>query len=118
MLKVNYEENRLTVVTPITKEMKDKAFGGMVLRDEKTDDILCQVAMSGSTEASMCSYGIYCNTIVDGCLAATFVLPVGTSLDDVKRLYGAKIVNLNKHIDKLEEQVKTDVEAVDTIFAE
>lgn len=118
MLTVKFEENRLTVITPITKEMSEKAFGGMVLRDEKTEDLLCMVALNKDGEAAISRNALYCNTIVDGKLAVSMLMPLGTTVDEMKKLYGEKIVNLNKHIDKLAAQVKADADAVDAIFAD
>lgn len=118
MLTVKLEENRLTVITPITKEYADKVIGNMDLRDEKTGDVLCSVRQTKDGEGTIGSTALFCNTVVDGKLAVEMVLPMDTTMDDVKRTYGTKIVNLNKHIDKLDEQIKANADAVDAIFAE
>ena len=118
MMNVKLNENILTVVTPIAKTTADQAFSTMALADEKTGDILCSVSVSPEGKGLISSCGLVCNSVVDGKLAVVLTMPMNTTMDDVKKLYGKALVNVNKYIDQVAENVGKEIRAIDGIFAE
>ncbi len=117
-MNVKLEENILTVVTPIEKAVADKAFSAMTLTDEKTGDVLCTVGVNTDGNGIISACGLVCNTVVDSKLAVKMILPMGTTMDDVKKMYGKALVEVNKHIEKIAENVEKEIAAIDGMFAE
>ena len=117
-MNVTLTENILTVVTPITKAVADKAFSAMAVTDEKTGDVLCTVGVNADGNGIISACGLVCNTVVDGKLAVMLTLPMGTTMDDVKKKYGKVLVEVNKHIEKIAENVTKEIAAIDGMFAE
>lgn len=117
MMNVTLTENILTVVTPIEKAVADKAFSAMTVTDEKTGDVLCTVGVNTDGNGIISACGLVCNTVVDGKLAVKMILPMGTTMDDVKKKYGKALVEVNKHIEKIAENVTKEIAAIDGIFA-
>ena len=116
-MNVTLNENILTVVTPIERSVAAKAFSAMTVTDEKTGDILCTVSVQDG-EGNISALGLTCNTVVDGKLAVKKIMPMGTTMDDVKKQYGQALVKVNKYIDKISENISAEIAAIDGIFTE
>ncbi len=117
MMNVKLNENILTVVTPIAKATADKAFSALTLTDDD-GNILCSVTVATGSEGMISMMGLTCNTVVDGKLAVAIVMPMGTTMDDVKKKYGKALVNVSKYIDQVAEAAQAEIAAIDGIFAE
>lgn len=116
-ITTNLNENILTVVTPITKEMADKAFSDFMAKDKDGND-LYYVTTNQEGNGGIYAAGMVCNTVVDGKLAVVLTLPMGTTLDDVKKMYGKKLVTAEQYMGQIFEAATTEIEAIDGIFAQ
>lgn len=116
MMNVKLNENILTVVTPIEKEVADKAFSALTITDDD-GNVMCTVNVATGAEGMISAMGLTCNTVVDGKLAVAIVMPLGVTMDDVKQKYGKALVNVNKYIDQVAEAATKEIEAIDGIFA-
>ncbi len=116
-LTVKLENNVLTVVTPITKEMAQKAVSDLVSYDDKKNET-CRVQMDNQGgDGSISKYGLTCNAIVDDKLAVVMVLPQDATMETVKRRFGKSLVNVENHIADIVSGVQAERAAVDQIFA-
>lgn len=110
-------ENILTVVTPITKEMAETAFSEFMAKDKDGND-LYYVATNKEGEGGIYESGMVCNTVVQGNLAVKLIMPMGTTLDDVKKMYGKKLVIAEKYMPEIVEAATAEITAINGIFAE
>lgn len=115
MMTTTLNGNVLTVVTPISEELANKALNPMIAKDEYGDEV-CRVTLNRNGKGSISKFGIECNTVVDGKLALRLILPMDTTLNDVKVAYGEELVEVSKWIDKVKEKVEKEIAAVDAIF--
>ena len=113
-MKTTLKENVLTVVTGIKKEDFDKKVTDMTVKDDK-GNMIFSVSIGETPEIS--NYGLVCNSTVDGELAATVVVPMGTDAEKVKVKYGKALVKASECLPKIVEQVAEDSKAIDKIFA-
>ena len=109
--------NVLTVITPITKDQAEKTLSPMIAKDENGNE-MCRVTLNKNGQGSISSFGLECNTVVDGKLAVQMIMPMETTLEDVKSEYGKALVEVNKWIDQVAENVAKEIVAVDAIFVE
>lgn len=115
MMTTTLNGNVLTVVTPIAKELADQTLSPMIAKDENGNEV-CRVTLNKNGQGSISSFGIECNTVVDGKLALQLIVPMNTTLDEVKAVYGKDLVEVSKWIDKVAENVEKEIAAVDAIF--
>ena len=116
MLKTTLNGNVLTVETPIKKTPADKAFSSLKARDKDGNE-LCTVSMNKDGEGSISKYGLVCNTVVNGNLAVQLIMPMNTTMEDVKKQFGLALVEVSKHIDTVAENADKEIAAIDSIFA-
>lgn len=114
-INVTLKENVLTVVTPIKKEVADKAFSRMIAKDEDGNEVLC-VVQDKNGKGDISAFGLTCNTVVDGCLATVMILPEKTTMNDVKKLYGKDLVHIDENIEAIVQAVEKEIAAIDDIF--
>ena len=111
--------NVLTVKTGVKEEIfKKMVSAAAILKDDKNNDLyLLNRSKDGS--AGISSVGLTCNTVIDGELAITMVLPEASAdMDTVKRDFGPALVKAKEMLPKLNAQISAEVAAVDAIFAE
>lgn len=116
MMTTTLNGNVLTVVTPISKELADQTLSPMIAKDENGNEV-CRVTLNKAGKGTISSFGLECNTVVDGNLAVQMIIPMDTTLDEVKAVYGKALVEISKWIDKVAENMKSEVDAVNAIFA-
>lgn len=116
MMTTTLNGNVLTVVTPISKELADQTLSPMIAKDENGNEV-CRVTLNKAGHGSISAFGLECNTVVDGKLALQLIIPMETTLDEVKAAYGKDLVEVSKWIDKVAENMKSEVDAVNAIFA-
>lgn len=115
-MTTNLRENVLTLTTPIAKEMADKAFSALQAKDEE-GNVMYVVNVSEEGKGAISSYGLTCNTVVDGKLAVMLTLPMGTTMDKVKTKYGKALLEADKYLPQIVDAVQAEIEAIDRIFA-
>lgn len=110
--------NILTVNTGISAELADKAFSSMSAYDKDGNEV-CRIELDkNGGEGKIRSYGLTCNTVVDGNLAVQIVLPMETTMDDVKKIYGKALVEVSKHIDAIKAALNDEIAAINGIFTQ
>lgn len=117
MMKTTLKENVLTVETPIKKETADKAFSTLGAYDKDGNQVCC-VAVDKSGNGSISRFGLVCNTVVNDHLAVQLIMPMGTTMDDVKKQYGQALVEVGKYIDEVATNAEKEIAAIDAIFTE
>lgn len=110
--------NVLTVNTGISQELADKAFSSMSAYDKDGNEV-CRIELDkNGGEGKIRSYGLTCNTVVDGNLAVQIVLPMETTMDDVKKMYGKALVEVSKHIEAIKTSLNAEITAINGIFTQ
>lgn len=118
MMTTTLNGNILTVNTGISQELANKAFSAMRAFDEDGNEV-CRINVDKSGgKGQICQFGLTCNTVVDGNLAVQIVLPMESSLDDVKKMYGKALVEVNKHINGIKAALNDEIAAINGIFSE
>lgn len=114
-MKTTMNQNVLTIETPIKKEVADKAFSELKAFNKDGDQVCC-VVVSKDGVAGISRYGLTCNTVVNGNLAVQMVMPMDTTMEDVKRKYGQALVEVGKYIDEVADNAEKEIAAIDAIF--
>ena len=96
-MRVSYVNNVLTVVTDISEDTVKKGIASLSVKDDKQNE-LYRVKVSGDPDAAnITKFGLVCNAFVDGKAAVVMVLPIGTKLEDVQRMFGEALVEATKY---------------------
>lgn len=116
-MRVSFKENKLTIVTDISKELAAKN-PRMVLKDEKGNEVYTVAKAADSTRPSICGYGLQYNTVVDGNVAVEMFVPDGITLEQVKKDLGSSLLAAETNIPKIAAEIAAHTAAVDALFAE
>lgn len=107
--------NVLVVKTDIEKVMFEKRATDLVVRDEDGNDRF--FVGVNECDPSIGEFGIICNTVIDGKLAVTMVLPsMEPTTDDVKKIFGPALVKIAEYMPQAVAQLTEEVAAIDGIF--
>ena len=113
-MKKILKDNVLTVTTGIKKADYDKKVTDMLVRDKDGAETF---RVTVGDKGSVSTFGMTCNTVVDGELAVTIILPMGTKKDDVKVKYGKALVAAEEALEVIIDNIEKDSAAIDKIFA-
>ena len=116
-MRVKVEENRMVVVTDISKSCIEKGYTDLTARDEKGNE-LYKVCVNTEGNGSIGSCGCVINTFVDDMAAIAITLPMDVELDDVKRTFGKALANLKKYSLIIAGAAEAEEAAVEEIFAQ
>ena len=116
-MRVSVEENRMVVVTDISKSCIEKGYTALTASDEKGNE-LYKIGVDTEGNGSIGSYGCVINTFVDGMAAIAITLPMGVKLEDVKRTFGKALANLKKYSLVIAGVAEAEEAAVEEIFAQ
>lgn len=116
MMTSKFENNVLTVVTGITKEVVEAGISNLIAKDEKGNDVYA-VSVAKDGKGSISTFGLVGNTYVDGKLAVTMILPMGTTDADVKRTYGESLLAAQHYTKQIAEEAAAKTEAINGLFA-
>lgn len=94
-MRVNLSNNVLTVVTDITKETVENGLAKLVATEDGNQ--VYGVSVSTDGKASFNAFSFVGNTYVEGKLAATIIMPMGTTMDDVKRTHGENLLRAKRY---------------------
>lgn len=114
-MKTNFTNNILTVVTDITKEVVENGYASLVAKDDKGNDVYA-VAVSKDGKADLNSFSFTGNTYVDGKLAATIVVPMGVTEDDVKKMFADALLAAKKYTAQIAQESAEKQDAVNALF--
>lgn len=112
-MKVEFKENVLKVVTDITKETVDKGIASLIAKDDKGNDVY---AVGVGENASVSDFSLTCNTVIDGKLALTIVLPMDTTQADVEKAYGEAILAAKKYTKQIAEAAAAKEAEIASLF--
>lgn len=115
-MKTKFENNVLTVITDITEEVVKKGYAALKAKDEKGNDVYV-VEVSGDGYADLNAFSFTGNTFVEGKLAATIVLPMDTTEEDVKRAYADALLAAQKYTAQIAAESADKQAAVNALFA-
>lgn len=113
-MRAKFENNVLTVITDITKEMVETQ-AVLKAKDEKGNDLYV-VTVSDNGSASLNTFCFKGNTYVDGKLAATIVMPILLTEDEVKNLYADELLAAQKYTAQIVEEVVKKQAFVNAMF--
>ena len=115
-MKVSIKENVLEVATGIKKVDFDKNVTDMVVKDDKGNIVF---ALEVDPEKGAISkLSLTCNTVVNGELAVTMIIPIGVDSEDLKIKHGKALVNAEKGLEVIAKRIEADTKAIDEIFEE
>lgn len=112
-MKTIFTNNTLTVVTPISHAVAEKGIADLATYD-KDKNVKFQVSVSD--KASISKFGIACNAVVEGNLAAVIVMPIGTTKEDVMKKYGKSLVAAKPELEAIATKAAEDEAAIAAIF--
>lgn len=115
-MKVTFENNLLTVVTDLSEASAKSGITRLVSKDDKGNDVY-GVSQSTSGVATVDHRFLVTNAVIDGKLAVQVLLKDGTTLEEVKKTYGANLVTAKKEIAKIAAAVVAESATIDEIFA-
>ena len=116
-MRVKVEENRMVVVTDISKSCIEKGYTDLTARDEKGNE-LYKICVNTEGNGSIGCCGCVINTFVDGMAAIAITLPMDVELDDVKRTFGKALANLQKYSLVIAGAAEDEEAAIEEIFAQ
>ena len=114
-MKVTLSNNVLTVVTDITKETVEAGLAKLIACEDGNQ--VYGVSVSTDGKASLNSFSFVGNTYVDGKLAATIILPMGTTMDDVKAIYGENLLKAKRYIAQIATAAEEKTAEIQALFA-
>lgn len=113
--EVKVENNVLTVVTDVTKEVVEGGVAELVARDEDGNAVY-GVALNTAGNASINNFSFTGNTYVDGKLAATMILPAETSMEDIQKSYGEDILTAKKYTATIQAAAQAKIAEINALF--
>lgn len=115
MMKTKLENNVLTVTTGIKAEVAKKGIADLRTFDKNKEP---KFFVKTGTVGEISDFGLTCNAEVDGELAIVLVEPIDTTVEDVKKKYGKKLVKAKAELEVIVTEATKAEEAVAEIFAQ
>jgi len=116
-MRVSYVNNVLTVVTDISEDTVKKGIASLSVKDDKQNELYRVNITASPNAASIGKYGMTCNTYVDGKAAVIMVMPIGTELEDVQRVFGESLVEATKYTGIIASAAAEKEAAIAAIFS-
>ena len=113
-MRVTLTNNVLTVVTDIAKETVESGLAKLVALEDGNE--VYGVSVSADGKASFNAFSFVGNTYVDGKLAATIILPMGVTMDDVKKIYGENLVKAKRYTAQIAEVAASKAAEIRALF--
>ena len=114
-MRINLTNNVLTVVTGITKEVVEAGLSN--LKAVKDGNEVYGVSVSADGKASFNAFSFIGNTFIDGKLAATIILPMGTTMEDVQRVYGENLLKAKMFTEQIATEAAAKTAEIQELFA-
>lgn len=116
-MKVSFNANVMTIVTPIVAADMDKILTEAILKDEHNNAVYAVGTTTGAC-GGISEKIFTANTVVDGKLALTIQLPNSMNVAEAKKEYGVQLVAAKEYLPKMAAKIAAEIKAVDTIFEE
>lgn len=113
-MRVNLSNNVLTVVTDIAKETVESGLAKLVALEDGNE--VYGVSVSADGKASFNAFSFVGNTYVDGKLAATIILPMAMTMDDVKKVYGENLIKAKRYTAQIAEAAAMKTAEIRALF--
>lgn len=115
-MKAKFENNVLTVITPIDAATAEKGYAKLVAKDDKGNEMFIVKKASDGKTASLDEMGLCYNTIIDGKLACTMVMPMGTTREDVLKHYGKAILAGKKYTSQIAGTITAQTAEIESVL--
>lgn len=112
---VNVENNVLTVVTDITRDVVESGVASLTAHDED-GNMVYGVAVSENGKASFNEFSFTGNTYVDGKLAATIILPMAITQEEIQKFYGENLLKAKAYTAQIEADAQAKIEEIAALF--
>ena len=114
-MRINLTNNVLTVVTNITKEVVEAGLSN--LKAVQDGNEVYAVCVSKDGKASFNAFSFTGNTFIDGKLAATIILPMGTTQEDVQRMHGENLLRAKFYTEHIAVTAAEKTAEIQELFA-
>ena len=116
-MKVTYnaEERILKVVTDIDREVVEEGLAELTACDDKGNE-LYRITIKADGKGSISEFGLGCNTYSEGKAAYIEVMPIGTTLLDVKKQYSKALLAAAKYGERIAIMAARSVQTIDNLF--
>lgn len=114
-MTTNFTNNVLTVVTDITKEVVESGYASLKVKDDKGNELYFVEASKDGT-AALTDFSFKGNTYVDGKLAATLVMPMGVTEENVKKMFADALLAAKKYTAQIAQESAEKQDAVNALF--
>lgn len=113
--EVKVENNVLTVVTDITRDVVESGVAELVAFDEDGSAVY-GVSVAGNGKACFNDFSFTGNTYVDGKLAATMILPMGMKIEEMQRFYGEDLLKAQQYTAQIQETASAKIAEIAALF--
>ena len=114
VMRVTLTNNVLTVVTDIAKETIESGLAKLVALEDGNEVYGVSVATDG--KASFNAFSFVGNTYVDGKLAATIILPMAMTMDEVKKTHGENLLKAKRYTAQIAEAAAAKAAEIRALF--
>lgn len=114
-MRVELSNNVLTVVTDITKETVESGLARLVAVEDGNQ--VYGVSVSTDGKARFNGFSFVGNTYVEDKLAATIIMPMGTTMDDVKKAHGENLLKAKRYTAQIAEAAEAKTAEIRALFA-
>lgn len=112
-MRVKFENNTLTVVTEVKKDLvADKPYR---LYDDEGNQIYA-IGFNKSGQGSITDFNFVGNVVVDNCVAFVQVMPEDMDLDAIKKGYGEALLSAATFTPMAAEEAEQNALAIDALF--
>ena len=112
---VKVENNVLTVITDITRDTVESGIASLTAHDED-GNMVYGVAVAENGKASFNDFSFTGNTYVDGKLAATMILPMAITQEEIMRVYGEYLLAAKKYTAQIEADAQVKMAEIAALF--
>ena len=114
-MRVTLSNNVLTVVTDITESVVKAGLSN--LKAVVDGNEVYAVGVSKDGKASMNAFSFVGNTFIDGKLAATMILPMGTTQEDVQKNFGESLLKAKFYTEQIATEAAEKTAEIEALFA-
>ena len=113
--EVKVENNVLTVVTDITRDVIESGVASLFAYDEDGNAVY-GASVSGNGKADFNDFSFTGNTYIDGKLAATMILPMAIKNEEIQKFYGEKLLAAQKYTKQIQDSAAAKIAEIAALF--
>ena len=114
-MEVKLDNNVLTVITDVTESSMKKGLSNMKAHDDGGNEVY-GVSVATDGKASFNAFSFVGNTYVEGKLAATIILPMAMTMDEVKKVYGEHLLKAKRYTAQIAEAAEVKTAEIEALF--